>query len=205
MGAARVLAVYPVRPCRVRACPRVDNAAGGGETVAMPINATSAVILGLLHDGDATGGELVAAAERRCAAQGGITRSQVYRELPGLERDGLVEPSRSGPGGPRGGHAYSITVAGRTAFAVWAAAPMGPDLVRSAAALRLGFGAHLSRAQRRRIVASARADHEHALAEHQQRAQLHRATGDAFAAAAADFAVAYERAFLAWLDTVDAG
>lgn len=172
----------------------------------MPINATSAVILGLLHDGDATGGELVAAAERRCAAQGGITRSQVFRELPGLLREGMVETSVSDdPLRRRAGHAYAITGAGRAAFTVWAAGPMGVDLVRSTTVLRLGFGAHLSREQRRRIVETARADHEMALADHEQCAKDLHAAGDVFAAAAADFAVAYERAFLAWLDTVDAG
>ncbi len=171
----------------------------------MPINATSAVILGLLHDGDATGGELVAAAERRCVAQGGITRSQVYREIPVLLRAGFIEASVAPAVGRRGSQAYAVTVAGRAAFAGWAASPMHADLVRSAAVLRLGFGAHLGRAQRRRIVAAARTEHELALAEHDRWAKQLRSAGDAFAAAAAEFAVAYEKAFLAWLDTVEPG
>ena len=70
------------------------------------LNSTSAVILGLLHDGAATGGDLVAAAERRLVAQGGVTRSQVYRELPQLMRDGLVE---EGHAGARTSQAYVIT------------------------------------------------------------------------------------------------
>lgn len=169
----------------------------------MPLNATSAVILGLLHDGAATGGDIVASAERRLAAQGGVTRSQVYRELPALVDGGLIEVGEvARNGGRRGSQAYSITDTGRAAFTAWACAPIGNDLVRSAAVLRLGFGTHLSRTQRKRIVASARAEHELALAEHVQCAKDLRAGGDHFAAAAADFAVQYERAFLAWLGTV---
>jgi DNA-binding PadR family transcriptional regulator len=169
----------------------------------VPVNATSAVILGLLHDGAATGGDLVAAAERRLAAQGGVTRSQVYRELPQLVRDGYVDAEVCGPG-KRTSQAYVITPAGRTAFAAWALAPAPADSVRSAAVLRLGFGAHLKTAQRRKIIAAAVAEHEFALAEHEQCAKDLRGEGDAFAASAAEFAVMYERAVVAWLRTYPA-
>lgn len=166
----------------------------------MPLNATSAVILGLLHDGAATGGDIVAAAARRLAAQGGVTRSQVFRELPLLERDGLVRTGSSiTTVGRRTSHAYVLTSEGRAAFAHWAAAPAGTDTVRSSAVLRLGFGAHLEAAQRRKIVANALAEHERALADHQQRAKDLRVDGDDFAADTADFAVVYERAVLSWL------
>jgi DNA-binding PadR family transcriptional regulator len=164
------------------------------------LNSTSAVILGLLHDGSATGGDIVAAAERRLVAQGGVTRSQVYRELPQLVRDGLVEAtSEYDVPGRRASQAYALTAAGRRAFAAWALMPATADSVRSAAVLRLGFGAHLTPAQRKEIIAAALVEHELALAEHEQRAKDIRAEGDEFAASAADFAVAYERAFLTWL------
>ncbi|MDT4934369.1 MAG: hypothetical protein QOK11_2261 [Pseudonocardiales bacterium] len=160
------------------------------------LNSTSAVILGLLHDGAATGGDLVAAAERRLVAQGGVTRSQVYRELPQLMRDGLVE---EGHAGARTSQAYVITQSGRAAFTAWATSPAAADSVRSPAVLQLAFGSLLRPPQRRKIVAQARAEHELALAEHEQRAKDLRHQGDRFAASAAQFAVVHERAFLDWL------
>lgn len=169
----------------------------------MPLNATSAVILGLLHDVAATGGDIVAAAGRRLGAQGGVTRSQVFRELPLLVEHGLIHADvDSVTPGHRASHAFMITQAGRTEFAHWATAPSGPDTVRSGVVLRLGFGAQLWPAQRQAIVASALVAHELALAEHEQLAKDLRNEGDVYAANAADFAVAYERAFLAWLRSV---
>lgn len=172
----------------------------------MPLNSTSAVILGLLHEGSASGGDIVASAERRLAAQGGVTRSQVYRELPLLVTAGLIETGPVARGsGRRSSQAYAITVLGRNAFADWAGGPAGNDHVRNATVLRLGFGLHLSPAQRARIVEAARVEHQLALAEHEQCVKELRARGDCFAAAAADFAVQYERAFLSWLATVPLG
>jgi DNA-binding PadR family transcriptional regulator len=166
----------------------------------VPLNATSAVILGLLQDGAATGGDIVAAAGRRLGAQHGVTRSQVFRELPLLLDDGLIRADAdTAVPGQRASHAYLITAAGRTAFSEWAIAPSGPDTVRSGVVLRLGFAAHLWPAQRRAIIAAALIAHELALAEHEQLAKDLRGEGDAYAAVAADFAVAYERAFLGWL------
>src|SRR6266487_2603153 len=145
----------------------------------MALNSTSAVILGVLHDGAATGGEIVAAASRRLAVQGGLTRSQVYRELPGLARAGYV---RAGKEGARASHPYTITAAGRRAFARWAASPNGTDSVRSQAVLRLGFGAHLTAEQRQAIVASAKAEHQAALAAHRREANALRNAGDTYGA-----------------------
>ncbi len=165
----------------------------------MALNSTSAVILGVLHDGAATGGEIVAAASRRLAAQGGITRSQVYRELPTLARDGYV---RAGKEGARASHPYSITAAGRKAFAQWASGANGSDSVRSLAVLRLGFGAHLTASQRKAIVVAAREQHQTVLAAHRRDATALKKAGDVYGAAAVEFAVAYERALIKWLDSI---
>lgn len=166
----------------------------------MPLNATSAVILGLLHDGAATGGDIVAAARRRLGAQNGVTRSQVFRELPLLRDDGLIHADADAAvPSHRAGHAYLITAAGRAAFSEWATAPSGPDTVRSGVVLRLGFAAHLWPAQRKAIITAALTAHELTLAEHEQLAKDFRGEGDAYGAVAADFAVVYERAFLDWL------
>jgi hypothetical protein len=101
--------------------------------------------------------------------------------------------------GHRASHSYRITAAGRAAFSEWASSPSGPDTVRSGVVLRLAFAAHLWPVQRKAIVAAALIAHELALAVHEQLAKDLRGEGDAYAAVAADFAVAYERAFLGWL------
>ena len=54
------------------------------------LNATAAALLGLLHDGPKTGGQLVAEAGDRFGAFFSVTRSQVYRELPALADLGLL-------------------------------------------------------------------------------------------------------------------
>jgi len=70
------------------------------------INPTAAALLGLLHEGPMTGGQLMAAAERRLGPYWSMTRSQVYRELPVLADMGYV---RLGKPGPRSSQPYAIT------------------------------------------------------------------------------------------------
>lgn len=165
----------------------------------MRLNSTSAVILGVLHDGAATGGEIVNAAARRLVAQGGVTRSQVYRELPALAEAGLISTARNSNPYAK---PYAITPAGKRVFREWATGTDGLDSVRCQAVLRLGFAAHLNERQRQVIIQAARISHEKALTMHRESADDLKRGGDAFATAAAEFAVAYERAFLKWLDSV---
>ena len=68
-----------------------------------------AALLGLLHDGPQTGGDLVTAARDRFGSFFSVTRSQVYRELPALAEAGFV---RLGKQGPRSSQQYVITAAG---------------------------------------------------------------------------------------------
>src|SRR5262249_47780472 len=58
--------------------------------------APAAALLGLLHDGSMTGGQLMAAAERRLGPYWSMTRSQVYRELPALAEMGFVKLGKPG-------------------------------------------------------------------------------------------------------------
>ena len=60
------------------------------------VNATAAALLGLLHEGPMTGGQLMAAAQRRLGAYWSMTRSQVYRELPALAEAGFVKLGKPG-------------------------------------------------------------------------------------------------------------
>src|SRR5260370_35961599 len=82
------------------------------------VNATAAALLGLLHEGPMTGGQLMAAAQRRLGAYWSMTRSQVYRELPALADAGYVKLGK--PGAPSS-QPYAITPAGRRGFPAWAA------------------------------------------------------------------------------------
>src|SRR3954468_15885239 len=108
------------------------------------VNATAAALLGLLHDGPMTGGQLMAAAQRRLGAYWSMTRSQVYRELPALAETGYV---KLGKPGARSSQPYAITPAGKRAFGRCRSEEPGRDSVRSPLALRVAFGKHQSAAQ----------------------------------------------------------
>src|SRR5436309_3197500 len=104
-----------------------------------PLNSTAAALLGLLHEGPMTGGQLMAAAQKRLGAYWSMTRSQVYRELPALADAGYVKLGRPGP---RASQPYSITPAGKRAFARWLSEEPGRETVRNPLALRVAFGKH---------------------------------------------------------------
>jgi DNA-binding PadR family transcriptional regulator len=168
--------------------------------VATTLNSTAAALLGLLHEGPMTGGELVAAAKERMDPYWSVTRSQVYRELPGLADAGYV---RAGKLGPRAAQPYSITAAGKRAFRNWLAEAPGTDHSRNPLVLRVGFGAHHAPGAVKQLVDDARSRHQEQLTATRARAtKLKREGGDQFAIATAEFGVAYERALLRWLDSV---
>ena len=89
------------------------------------MNATAAALLGLLHEGPMSGGQLVTAAKERFGAFFSVTRSQVYRELPALAVAGLLE---RGEQGPRSSQKYVLTPLGKRAFRAWVAAGRGADV-----------------------------------------------------------------------------
>src|ERR1044071_3410651 len=99
----------------------------GGSVGAMAeteVNATAAALLGLLHDGPMTGGQLMDAAPKRLGAVWSMTRSQVYRELPALASSGYV---KLGKPGARSSQPYAITPAGKRAFVRWLGEPPGRE------------------------------------------------------------------------------
>lgn len=161
------------------------------------LNSTAAALLGLLHEGPMTGGDLVATAEARLGAFWSVTRSQVYRELPVLAERGYL---RLGKTGPRSAQPYSITAAGKKAFGRWLSQEPGRDHQRNQVLLRTSFGSMHTAAQRRRLFAAQRQLHEEKLVA--LRAQARATQGDPYAKATIDFAVTYERALLKWLDAV---
>jgi DNA-binding PadR family transcriptional regulator len=162
------------------------------------VNATAAALLGLLHEGPMTGGQLMAAAERRFGSYWSMTRSQVYRELPALADAGYV---RLGRPGPRSSQPYAITPAGKRVFARWMAAEPGREIVRNPVALRAAFGRYQSGTQLRNAYQQATDWHTAALAEARETARELKKEGDPHAAAALEFAVGYHKAALSWLKT----
>jgi DNA-binding PadR family transcriptional regulator len=162
----------------------------------IPVNATAAAILGLLHTGPMTGGELVAAAGEQFGGYFSVTRSQVYRELPALAEAGLL---RLGKLGARASQQYRISAAGKRSFKAWLAGPGGADALRSPLVLRLRYAATLSADDRAQLVGGSRV----AYAERLKAAQ--EAAGEAedpYSRAVAEFTVAHLEAMLALLDAV---
>ena len=160
------------------------------------INPTAAALLGLLHEGPMTGGQLMAAAERRLGPYWSMTRSQVYRELPALADQGYV---RMGKPGPRSSQPYSITASGKRAFTRWLSESPGRDAVRNPVALRVAFGGQHSGPQLKELYATANEYHNAALVSARDQAKEAKKTGDNYGAAALEFAVAYHKAALSWL------
>ncbi len=162
------------------------------------LNATAAALLGLLHDGPATGGELVAAADERFGAFFSVTRSQVYRELPALAKEGLV---RLGKQGPRSSQQYVISAAGKKAFKAWLVSDAGPDHLRSPLILRLVHAGSLTAKQRATLFESARAVYSEELDAAKAAVK---AAGDPVTKAVADFGQAHAKAAIKLLDTIAA-
>ncbi len=165
---------------------------------ATPVNATAAALLGLLHTGPMTGGQLVAAAGDQFGSFFSVTRSQIYRELPALSEAGLVKPGKQGP---RGSQQYVITAAGRRSFKAWLAGGSGADTLRSPLVLRLLHAGSLTAKQRGELVGASRAVYASRLEAARTAA---RAEADPYRKAVADFTVAHTRAMLKLVDAIPA-
>ncbi len=153
------------------------------------INATAAAVLGLLHEGPMTGGQLMAVAERRLGPFWSMTRSQVYRELPVLADLGYV---KAGKPGQRSSQPYTITAKGKAAFSNWMKGEPGRELVRNPYALRVAFGGASQRKE-------AEAYHNEALAEARELQKEAKRDGDKMMASSLEFASNYHKAALTWL------
>jgi DNA-binding PadR family transcriptional regulator len=127
-----------------------------------------------------------------------ITRSQIYRELRALADRGYVEV---GDPGTRDRTPHTITGAGRDAFIAWVASDPGPDNIRSRLLLTVFFGEHLPSARLVEIVENARAAHAKTLEGYEA---LLPSVDESFhfEAATLRFGIAYEAAFVNWLDAL---
>jgi DNA-binding PadR family transcriptional regulator len=183
---------------RATAAPAASpDSTGDDSAVTAPaVNATAAALLGLLHAGPMTGGQLVSAATERFGSFFSVTRSQVYRELPALSDAGLL---RQGEPGPRASQQYVLTPAGERAFRTWLTDGGGSDALRSPLVLRLLHAGSLSASERAELVRSGREAFTARLAAARSAA---RGESDPYRRAVADFAVAHNRAMVKLLDAI---
>lgn len=165
------------------------------------LNATAASLLGFLHEGPKTGWELAATAQRLIGDFWSLTQSQIYRELAAMASSGLIE---AGERGPRDRQPYTLTPAGRAAFAAWIEREPGDETIRYPLLLTLAFGRFLPPERIAAFVARHRAVHADRLAGYERTEAALRAAGvpthDPFAFATLSFGLHYERAVLAWFD-----
>lgn len=167
------------------------------------LNATAASLLGFLHDGPRTGWDLVVTAQRVIGDFWSLTRSQVYRELAAMADAGLVE---AGEPGRRDRKPYTITDAGRAAFAAWIDRVPGAETIRFPLLLTLAFGRHLPADRLAAHLAHDRELHARRLSGYQEQHSAAVAGGDAdpYLLATLDFGLTYERAVLDWFDHLPA-
>lgn len=167
------------------------------------MNATQASLLAVLDGcgGELTAGELVRVAEARIGQFWSLTRSQVHRELRALEQDGLVA---AGEPGPRDSRPVRVTDAGRASYRSWLVEQLPGDTIRIPVLLAVSFGASLDPAALRDLLTASRVEHARRLQEYEALdAGLAAAPGgEPWARATVSFGLHYERAVLAWFDTL---
>lgn len=166
----------------------------------MPLNATQAAMLGLLHDGPMTGGEINVLAQKWLAPYWTVTRSQVYRELPTMEAQGYIS---SGKAGSRNSVPFRITAVGKRTFQTWLRSAPANDLLRNEAVLRVAFGQLHRGNDLADMLEKIRNVHEQAVAEIAD--LVHEATSEGmeYDTQALRFAIMYHQMIIGWLETVE--
>lgn len=165
------------------------------------INATAATLLGFLEGAPHTGWELTRSIESTVGHFWNVTRSQIYRELRTLSELGLAE---AGESGARDKTPYSITPEGRSAFREWLSASPGPDLVRMPFLLRLFFAPHVEPDKLRHFIRAARVQHEQQVEIFEQAEKdLPPPSLENPVGLALGYGLAYERAILAWFESIE--
>ena len=160
------------------------------------LNATAASVLGFLTLGPLTGWDLNALAQVSVNHFWNMTRSQIYRELATLETSGHVEGDDVGA---RNARRYRITPGGRKALRKWLGSDAGDSVTRNPDLVRIFFAAELTKAERRKLIASSRKRTAEKLATLEAVLPM-AAELSPGAAATALQGIAVERAVLAWLD-----
>ena len=162
------------------------------------LNATAASLLGFLHEGPMTGWDLFERAQERIGDFWTVTRSQVYRELAAMASDRLVE-ARAREARDR--RPYTLTEAGRAAFADWVVQEPGPESIRYPLLLTMAFGRHVPPGRLAEFVSDHRIVHEERLDSYEKaHVELVAGGADPYALATLQFGLAYEKAVLGWFD-----
>jgi DNA-binding PadR family transcriptional regulator len=182
-----------------------------------PVNATAAVVLGLLVLGPApategygeagamTGWQLHETVRMSVGAFWNITRSQIYLELERLAAEGLVD--EVGRRGPRRQRRYAITPGGRAAFEEWIASlareEARSDQLRSPLALLVFFGEHVPPGLLRRALQEHHVMRERRLEElRAMSAALESGDIGRLPAAVLERGIALTQLHLEWIDDV---
>ena len=168
------------------------------------LNSTAASLLGFLHERPMAGWDLLETAQQRIGNFWSLTQSQVYRELAAMAEAGLIE---AGERGRRERQPYTLTEAGRAAFQDWIRQEPGPETIRIPLLLTMAFGSHLPPDRLAAILEHQRTRHSERLRSYEQRqSAIPPAYREANPAAVAtlDLGIAYERAFINWLDQLPA-
>ncbi|MBX7433897.1 PadR family transcriptional regulator [Mycobacterium sp. Y57] len=160
-----------------------------------PFNATSAALLGFLHAGPMSGWDLMQTADATIGAYWTITRSQIYRELAVLEREGFVE---SGDAGRRERRPYTITQRGRESFCEWVNTSPPLEQIRFPLLLTIAFGEHVEPRNLAEFVTAHKQLHQNRLHDYRQRVEELGDTAVPFSRATLDFGIRYEQAILEW-------
>jgi len=167
-------------------------------TTLTTLNATQGSLLGFLHDGPATGWDLIEEVRRGLARFWNVTSSHVYRELKTLEAEGLV---RAGDPGQRDRRPFTITASGRRAFSAWIHQDPAQEQIRVPLLVTLWFAKHLDDATLAGFLEHHRDEHARRLEEYREivAALAEADDRDPHVGAVVDFGIAYEEAFLAWI------
>lgn len=161
------------------------------------LNPTEGSLLGVLHERPMTGWEVLQTVEESLGCFWNMTTSHVYRELKRLEEKGLIE---AGERGPRDKRPFSITAAGKAAFAEWINQEPGEEIIRFPLLVTLFFGHHVSQDRLARYLGTHRQIHERRLAQYRA---LEEAVGDdPYCGGTVRFGIAYEEAALRWFDSL---
>jgi PadR family transcriptional regulator, regulatory protein AphA len=106
-----------------------------------------AAILGFLQLEPATGYTLKSRFESSVASFWTVTQSQIYRELHGLEREGLVVVRRQPGQGKPNRKVYALSAAGQSVLAAWLRQPLEPLQVRHPLLLKFVFSGEVAPAE----------------------------------------------------------
>jgi len=180
------------------------------------MNATAACILGLLNLGKApwqekdihapdamTGWQLYEAAADSLSRFWHVTRSQVYRELSTLEKQGCVEAEQAT--GPRESRAYRITPAGKEAFKAWledwVSQEPRDEQLHSPLVLTVFFGEFLQKEKLKQVLQEYRGVHQRRL---ERLNRLQQAVGQNSSPAAATMrrGISYHELMIQWIDSI---